>query len=939
VAAPTRVERYEIVCRVGAGGMGEVFLARAKGPAGFERRVAVKRVVVEADRARFEELLAREARLAVRLDHANVVRVLDLVREDDAFWLVMEWVPGVDLRRLASLLRRPLSPVEAVGLGTQLLEGLRAAHGLRDPETGVATPIFHCDVSPTNALLSAAGLVKLADFGVAHAARDPSPLQGAGKVRYMAPETLAGGAPSASADLYGAALVVWEILAGRPPFEDTDAAASLEAKRAGAPALRTVRPDAPAALGAVLLRALDPDRGLRYGSAEGLAVALRESVDATREEMDRAVAGIATSIEVPTPTEASKVDEHTRTLRAEGSVIAAGPVSDRPTAWAKPRRTRRIAFAALLAVILAAAGGFALVDGPEDAERPTTERPSEPWRDLLPEMPAPQGRRIAVAAFDASGAQAEDRWIESLVPREIAARLEGSPDTEVLHLYRAAEDLVRPLQAAPVHALAEALGASLLVTGRIESGPRVRIEIRSLPAQGSLANVRLDARPEGLLAALDGWLAQRPAGLGPGSRRVELASTDPVLLLRWYRATDLLQSEDFGAAIAALQEITRQAPEEESGWLALAVAVWWKDDPEVAEAALRRLESGEATAPVARAVRKLLDEDACGALEALGAEQPDPSVWALYVRAEAEFHCGALDDAERRFLRILSVAPGFALAVHHPLHRAMLRRDESALGALQRRTMLREPLSGGGESLAVGADIALRRYDAAIARAERVARRLVRKTSMPMEIAWAHLLAGRPVRARETVVAVAKGATASLSTPMDPYTLADDLRILHGFPIPSEVARASSGPGVSTGQHAARYAAETAVREHLLGRPATIPVPPPAPVPQRVRRTLLLLGLLLPGADPPSASELAHEPDLRELARARTASEPRAAAEAADRAAGLDPDGRFWPVYQRVRIDRLREAGDADGAARACDELLHPALHSTLWSAAATACR
>ena len=199
--------------------MAEVFAARASGVLGFERIVAIKRVLPgHSGDARFAAMFTNEARLAAKLSHPNLVAVHDFDRDEQGqLYLVMEHVDGADLRWL--LEEGALEIPVALYIAAETLRGLSYAHELT--ENGKPMQIVHRDVSPHNILLSRDGTVKLADFGIAKAfaetgATAPGTLKG--KLGYMSPEQIAGGSVDARADLFATGVVLYEMLTGQRLF-------------------------------------------------------------------------------------------------------------------------------------------------------------------------------------------------------------------------------------------------------------------------------------------------------------------------------------------------------------------------------------------------------------------------------------------------------------------------------------------------------------------------------------------------------------------------------------------------------------------------------------------------------------------------------------------------------------------------------------------------
>jgi len=273
VSPPLFDGRYEILRRLGGGGMAEVHLARDEH---LGRDVALKllKESLAGDEV-FVKRFLREARSAATLNHQNVVQVYDQRRsEDGRYYIAMEYVPGGTLKQ--RLIREgALDPAEAARLGTQVAEALQAAH---------ARGVIHRDVKSQNVLLSAAGDAKVADFGIARAA-DATTLSSPGSIlgtaKYMSPEQATGSVVTSRSDLYSLGVVLYEMLTGELPFEADDFAQAL-AKHAAEPPPRPrdVNPGVPEAMDALVtsLMAKDPDLR-RPGSAADLGDELRWAQD------------------------------------------------------------------------------------------------------------------------------------------------------------------------------------------------------------------------------------------------------------------------------------------------------------------------------------------------------------------------------------------------------------------------------------------------------------------------------------------------------------------------------------------------------------------------------------------------------------------------------------------------------------------------------------
>lgn len=262
-----RRPRYQMGERLGVGGMAEVFRGWQIGEAGFERPVAIKRILPKhAESDRYAWMVWHEADVLARMLHPNIVHVFDVVRDDDGqLLLVLEYVDGIHLGKLIESGPMPVS-VSAF-LAAEILSGLGYAHNL--PANGSRVlGVVHRDVSPDNILLSWDGAVKIADFGLAKR-RDATEVSVTpyvrGKPGYMSPEQRSGQPLDGRSDLYSVGVMLWELLADERPFSHGPAIEDRFDR--GLPRPSVFRP-VPRDLEAVVMKLLRRDRERRFRTAE-----------------------------------------------------------------------------------------------------------------------------------------------------------------------------------------------------------------------------------------------------------------------------------------------------------------------------------------------------------------------------------------------------------------------------------------------------------------------------------------------------------------------------------------------------------------------------------------------------------------------------------------------------------------------------------------------
>jgi serine/threonine protein kinase len=281
---PARIGRYQLVTLLAEGGMARVYLAFARGPAGFDKLVVVKQIRPElAWDQDFVTMFFDEARIAARLNHANVVHTYEVVEENGLYLLVMEYLEGHTLGDVLRRITRENMPLDQhLWVLTQILAGLSYAHDLRDYD-GTPLGLVHRDVSPSNVFLSYSGEVKLLDFGIAKAAGAISATHEGtikGKLGYSAPEQFLQGEIDGRADIYAVGVMLWEALGRRRRRMADTPAATYQARIAGLePKIREVCPDVPRVLAEICDRAVAPDPAERYATAAEFQRDLEEYLD------------------------------------------------------------------------------------------------------------------------------------------------------------------------------------------------------------------------------------------------------------------------------------------------------------------------------------------------------------------------------------------------------------------------------------------------------------------------------------------------------------------------------------------------------------------------------------------------------------------------------------------------------------------------------------
>lgn len=297
--------RYELLERIGAGRMAEIFRGKAVVAGGFEQPVAIKRILPQlASDQRFVELLIAEAKILSALRHRNIVQIVDVgVGEDAAYFLVMEYVDGIDLGALQRGLERRRARLAldlVLHLGAELCDALDYAQHTPMPD-GRPMNLVHRDVTPSNVLVSRSGEVKLTDFGLARRPDDKrTGSKPRGRSGYVSPEQVTGLPVDGRADVFSVGVMMWELAVGRRLFSgmaDSDALRAVV--EAVIPAPSSLDRALPAELDAILASALARDIDLRLPSAgelggrlRGLRYSLESSSGDPAATLARTVAGM-----------------------------------------------------------------------------------------------------------------------------------------------------------------------------------------------------------------------------------------------------------------------------------------------------------------------------------------------------------------------------------------------------------------------------------------------------------------------------------------------------------------------------------------------------------------------------------------------------------------------------------------------------------------------
>ncbi len=286
-----RFGKYHVLEKIAQGGMAEIYKVKTIGIAGFEKVQALKRILPSSAReGRFIRSFIDEARIAVELTHRNIVQVFDFGKADGELYLAMELIEGKDLRTAvaqAVAVDRMCPIAVAAYIIAEVAAGLDYAHRKTDGYGG-ALGIVHCDVSPSNVMLSNDGYVKILDFGIARAsfasALERKRLRG--KPRYMAPEQTYGEPPTPASDVFALAIIGWELLTGLPLYRGHDLKSILQAvRRSEPPRVEEMNARVPSELCDAIGRALAREPSSRGTAGELAAACARTAMMASARDL------------------------------------------------------------------------------------------------------------------------------------------------------------------------------------------------------------------------------------------------------------------------------------------------------------------------------------------------------------------------------------------------------------------------------------------------------------------------------------------------------------------------------------------------------------------------------------------------------------------------------------------------------------------------------
>lgn len=270
--------KYLLLEKLAAGGMAEVYLAKSNAANGLNKFVAIKRILPQySSNDEFVEMFKEEAKVAINLNHGNIVSIYDFGIEKKQFYLVMEFVEGRNLRQIINELKKSnksFSIDQAIFMIKEAAAGLDHAHRCVDGHSGKPLNITHRDMSPQNIMMSFEGEVKVIDFGIAKAETEKEETKAGtlkGKFGYMSPEQAEGMPIDPRTDVFALGIILWELLANDRLFTGSNESVILRKVRdCQVPSIRKVNPLVPPELERIVMKALAKDKNVRYQTAANL---------------------------------------------------------------------------------------------------------------------------------------------------------------------------------------------------------------------------------------------------------------------------------------------------------------------------------------------------------------------------------------------------------------------------------------------------------------------------------------------------------------------------------------------------------------------------------------------------------------------------------------------------------------------------------------------
>jgi len=274
---PRQFGKYVLMRKIAMGGMAEIFKAKTAGAEGFEKDIVIKRILPHfTEDEAFVKMFIDEASITSKLQHANIVQIFDFDLCEGTYFIAMEYVEGVDLKKVIDdgvKSGKPLSVAQCVWIMMELSKGLHYAH--TKEVKGKPLNIVHRDISPHNAMVSFTGEVKLMDFGIAKAAqRSTKTMAGTvkGKVAYMSPEQARGKSLDGRSDLFALGIMLWEMLTHKRLFlGDSDFETLTNVLKSDPPPPSSINSAVPADLDAIVLKTLAKDRDERHANVEAFS--------------------------------------------------------------------------------------------------------------------------------------------------------------------------------------------------------------------------------------------------------------------------------------------------------------------------------------------------------------------------------------------------------------------------------------------------------------------------------------------------------------------------------------------------------------------------------------------------------------------------------------------------------------------------------------------